>query len=227
MAMKKKSKKKRQLEKVRYRTLFRLYRIYGRYYKRYWKIIFVAYTALLLTILVALLQPWPLKLILDYVILGQPLPQEAAFITTWLGADALILLLALVIAYVMIRAVDSIFSYIHKVGLATFGGMMITDIRKNVFSHLQRLSLTFHESARAGDLIYRLNSDIREIKTILVSVPQEIVQRLVLIITHLGLMLFLEWRLALLSFAVLPIIFYYQKRTGKGVQKATRAKREK
>ena len=68
-----------------YRLLLRLYKSFGQHYKKHWKLVAVAYSGLLLTILVALLSPWPLKLILDHIILGNPLPEKAAFLTRWSG----------------------------------------------------------------------------------------------------------------------------------------------
>ena len=67
-----------------YRTLLRLYKVFGRHYKKHWKLAVVAYAGLLLTILIALCSPWPLKLILDHVVLGNPLPEKVAFLGRWL-----------------------------------------------------------------------------------------------------------------------------------------------
>jgi ATP-binding cassette subfamily B protein len=212
---------------VNYKTLFRLYRVFGRYYKKHWKMALLAYSGLLLTIAVALLQPWPLKLIIDNVILRRPLPPKAAFITQWFGSEAQGLLLGLVLVFVALRVLDSIFSYMHKIGILTIGEKIIADIRQDIFAHLQRLSLSFHSSARSGDLIYRLTTDIHEIKTILIQVPMFFTYRLFIVVSHVGLMLFLEWRLALVAFAVIPILYYYQRRMGGDVQSATREKRKK
>jgi len=221
------SRPRGERERVRYRTILRLYKVFGRYYKKHWKMLAAAYTGLLLTIVVALFTPWPLKLILDFVILKNPLPARAEFITQWFGTNEQTLLAALVLAFILLRFVDSIVSYLHKVGMLSVGEMISTDVREHVFSHLQRLSLSFHESSRSGDLVYRLTSDIRDIKGVLISVPENIVYRFVMIVTHVGLMLAIEWRLALLAFSVMPLLYYFQRRYGVGLQSATRKKRNK
>jgi ATP-binding cassette subfamily B protein len=210
---------------IRYQTLFRLYKVFGRHYKKQWKLLAVAYAGLLLTTLIALLSPWPLKLILDYVILQNPLPEKTAFIHRWLGHEPLSLLLALALAYLVIQVLDSFISYLYKVGMMSAGEMIVADIRERIFAHLQRLSLSFHESARSGDLVYRLTSDISDLKTILIEVPQNAVYRFLMIFAHLGLMLFLEWRLALIALSVIPLMYYFQRRIGGKVEDASRKKR--
>jgi ATP-binding cassette subfamily B protein len=249
-----------------YKTLLRLYKVFGRHYKKHWKLAVAAYAGLLLTILIALCSPWPLKLILDHVVLGNPLPAQVAFLDRWLeknygeslpakappltpgsgedygeplpdqvpsltpgkGENSLELMLAgLVLAFILFQVLDSLFTYMHRVGMLSLGEMLVTDIREHVFAHLQRLSLSFHESARSGDLVYRLTADIHDIKTILVQVPQQFVYRLTMIVSHVGLMLLLEWRLALVAFGMVPILYYFQWRIGNRVRSAMQSKKSK
>ncbi len=214
-------------EKVSYKTMFRIYKVFGRHYRQHWKLGLLAYTGLLLTILISLLTPWPLKLILDNVILNNPLPESFSFLTRWSGGEAQTLLLALALAYVFLRVADGFVSYMHKIGLMTIGSIMDADITERIFAHLQRLSLSFHQSARSGDLLYRVTSDIGKINTILIDLPQNSVYRLVTIFSHVGLMLVLEWRLAVLAFSVIPVLYYYHRRIGSGLQAASEKKRKK
>jgi ATP-binding cassette subfamily B protein len=220
----------------------------------------------LLTILITLCSPWPLKLILDHVVLGNPLPAQVAFLGRWLEqihgeprpdkahllapefekqhgephADVIasltprsgentreLMLAGLVLAFILFQVLDSLFSYLHRVGMLSIGEMLVTDIREHVFAHLQRLSLSFHEAARSGDLVYRLTADIHDIKVLLVQVPQQFVYRLTMIVSHVGLMLFLEWRLALVAFGVIPILYYFQWRIGSNIRSATQSKKSK
>ncbi len=206
-------------EQISYRALIRIYRAFGRYYKKHWKLLAAAFTGSLLTALVALLLPWPLKLILDYVILQKPLPEKAAFLNRWFGDDPGLLLGALVLSFIGIQVLDSLVSYLHKVGMLSAGEKIVTDIRERIFAHLQRLSLSFHESARSGDLVYRLTSDVTDLRTIL--------YRIVMIFSHVGLMMVLEWRLALVASSVIPILYYFNHRIGREVLRAARKKRSK
>jgi len=221
------SKDTKDQEKVSYKTMFRIYKVFGRHYRQHWKLITLAYSGLLLTILVSLLTPWPLKLILDNVILNNPLPEKFSFLARWFGQDAQTLLLALALAYIALRVLDGLVSYMHKIGLMTVGSIMSADITERIFAHLQRLSLSFHQSARSGDLLYRVTADLGGISTILIELPQSSVYRLITIASHVGLMLVMEWRLALLAFSVIPVLYYYHRRIGSGLQAASEKKRKK
>lgn len=212
---------------VSFRTLVRLYKVFGRHYKKHWKLFAAVYSGLLVTILIALLTPWPLKLILDYLILENPFPEYAAFLTKWFGTDQLVLLAVLASSFLLLRIIESIADSLHKVGLLIAGEMIGTEIRERVFTHLQRLSLSFQESVRSGDLIYRMTSDLNDTKTILVQLPDNFIYRIVMIVSHISLMLVLEWRLALVAFGIIPILYYFNHRLGSGVKDATEKKRDK
>lgn len=214
-------------EKFNYKTIFRMFRVFGYLYKKYWKTLFVTYTGMVLTILFALILPWPLKLILDYVILNNPLPPEAAFLTAYVGTDAISLLTALIGAYIALYLADSLISYVYRYGLLMLAEKMIADVRLRTFEHLQRLSLSFHDSSTSGDLIYRLTFDINHVRAVLVGIPNFMVYRVLTILAHLALMAFLEWRLALIALSILPLLYYYNQKFGEGVDKATKKKRKK
>lgn len=214
-------------QRISYRVILQAFRTFGRFYKKHWPLIGLAFTGLILSVLIALLLPWPLKLILDYVILKNPLPQDVTFLTDWFGETPEAMLGPLVVAFILLNILNSIFSYIHKIGLLSAGEKIIMDVREFIFAHLQRLSLSYHGDKKSGDLVYRVITDVRELRTILVQVPQELVYRLIMIASHIGLMMLLEWRLALVAFSVLPILYFYHIRIGAGVQKATKEKKSK
>jgi ABC-type multidrug transport system fused ATPase/permease subunit len=104
---------------------------------------------------------------------------------------------------------------------------MVTDIRERLFAHVQRLSLAFHDSARSGDLVYRLTSDLHDLKILLVEVPQQLAHRLFTIVSHVGVMVALEWRLAVAAFSVIPLLYWAQGRIGGGVKAAVKEKKRK
>ena len=206
-------------------TLLRVYRVFWRHYRARAAELGVAYFGLLVSVVIAALAPWPFKLILDHVILGTPLPESAR----WLGEGRtpMALLGILVGAFVGLRVMDSFFSYLHKVGMQTAAERMTRDIRNRLFATLQALSPTFHGGARTGDLITRLTADVSDLKIVLIEVPEAFVYRLLMIAVHIGLMLWLDWRLALIAFAVVPILWLYNMRVGSDVQKAAKKRRTK
>jgi ABC-type multidrug transport system fused ATPase/permease subunit len=75
--------------------------------------------------------------------------------------------------------------------------------------------------------MYRLLSDVSDLKVLLIEVPDLMVYRLLTLVSHAALMLWLEWRLALIAFAVIPVLYAFNRVTGAGVRDAARRKRAK
>lgn len=210
-----------------YRTLIQIYKSFSDIYRHHWKLLLVSYTGLISRILVALLLPWPIKLILDYVILKAPLPPEAHFLVPYIGSDLIALLLFLVVAYVVLRVIQMMVSYMHKVGLLTVGEKMTAEIRENIFRRLQALSLSFHGKKSSSDLLYRLTSDINKLQTVLVIFPDTIIHRFLVVFSHLGIMFYYNWKLALLASVIIPVIYFYNRIYGSNVEDAVEEKRKK
>jgi ATP-binding cassette subfamily B protein len=223
---KKDKKKKKQPARLDMPSLMRIYRTFRGDYVRHWKAIAVSYTGLLLLVGVTLLLPWPLKLILDHIVLGRSLPHGAAFLSRWAGSPEM-LLGALVVSFIVLRLLESVFTLVHQVGLASVGEKMSAGIRERVFAHLQRLSLSFHDDQRAGDIMVRLVSDVSDLKAVLVEAPQNFGQRIVTAVAHVALMLVLDWRLALIGFSVIPILLVYNQYVGGKIKDAASKRRKK
>ncbi|HEY3216866.1 MAG TPA: ABC transporter transmembrane domain-containing protein [Candidatus Eisenbacteria bacterium] len=224
--MKNRTPQSEALPRIEVLTVARTYRAFGRYYRPYVPALVLSQIGLLVTVAMALLTPWPLKLILDHVVLRTPFPARAAFLSRW-SAEPLTLLAVLAGAFVALRLIDSLAQFVHKVGLLSAGERILADIRERLFAHLQRLSLSFHESRGSGDLVVRVLSDMSHLKTILLDVPEIVMQRALMIVSHVGLMLFLNWRLALIAFAVIPVLYLLNRRIGVRVRQASRTKRVK
>src|SRR5437867_1095739 len=213
-------------EKLNLKGLVKIYRVFGRHYKRYWKVLAVAYLGLFATVGVAVLQPWPLKLILDHVVLKKPLPRTLVFLNPLFAIDSKLLLLLLSLSVLIIALLDAAFSYVHKLLSSTTGERIGAGIREQVFAHLQRLSLSFHETARTGNLVYLLTSDIGDVKYILIDFPEDFIKRTVTFGAYAVLMLLLDWRLGLIAFGAMPFIYLVTRYFGAGMRKALKQKRK-
>jgi ATP-binding cassette subfamily B protein len=218
--------KKQEKARLDLRGLLKIYKVFGRHYKKYWKFLAVAYLSLFAAIGATVLAPWPLKLILDHVILAQPLPETFAFLNPWLANNPKLLLLLLAGAIVLAAFLEAFFSYINKFWVSSTGERINADIRGRVFAHLQRLSLSFHDSARSGNLVYLLTSDVQKMKEILINFPQDFLHRLGLFGAYAVLMLALDWRLALIAISIAPVFYLFSRHFGHGLKKAAMVKRE-
>ncbi len=213
-------------EKLNLEGLVRIYKVFGRHYRKYWKILAAAYLCLFATIGVTVLAPWPLKLILDHLILKQPLPVAFSFLKPLDTGNPKLLLLLLALAIIVIAFLEATFSYFNKFWISATGDRMNADIRERVFAHLQRLSLSFHESVQSGNLIYLLTADVKEMKKVLVDFPQDLTNRVVSFAVYAGLMLALDWRLGLAGLCTMPLIYFFTKYFGGGMRTAITQKRK-
>src|SRR5574341_1433376 len=140
-------------------SLWRIMRHFWPYIRKQRALIFGSFLALFVEVGLRLLEPWPLKFVLDRVIVNAP----AGGLSNIPAIDALnpITLLTIsalgVVAIVGLRALTT---YCNTVGFALIGNRVLTDVRNELYRHLQCLSLSFHTKARSGDLTIRVLSDI-------------------------------------------------------------------
>jgi ATP-binding cassette, subfamily B, bacterial len=174
--------------------------------------------------LLRLLEPWPLKLILDHVLLGVPLPEALSFLARGPdGRNALVGLLAGSI--VAIALVSGFLYYWQNVLSAQLGQQVVAGLRLDLFSHLHRLDFAFHDRRRTGDLLVRLVADIRLLRDALVKIPLDLSENSLLMIGMAIVMLVMDWQLALISFAALPLLFLLVRRYRKPMRAAIREQR--
>ncbi|PYM07084.1 MAG: hypothetical protein DMD82_06725, partial [Candidatus Rokuibacteriota bacterium] len=91
-----------------------------------------------------LMKPWPLKLILDHVILDKPLPHSLHFLQGIAAGSRARLLVDASAAIVLIALCGGVLSYFQIFITSSIGYKMVYALRRELFSHLQRLSLSFH-----------------------------------------------------------------------------------
>jgi hypothetical protein len=80
------------------------------------------------------------------------------------------------------------------------------DLRKQVYAHLQRLNLSYFETAQTGDLTYRLTEDIDRIGEVVNKVFHDFIPCVLQLIVVLGYMIYLNWQLTLATFLVAPLM---------------------
>ncbi|HEY9848776.1 MAG TPA: ABC transporter ATP-binding protein [Leptolyngbyaceae cyanobacterium] len=80
------------------------------------------------------------------------------------------------------------------------------DLRKRVYAHLQRLDLTYFETAKTGDLSYRLTEDIDRIGEVINKLFHQFVPCVLQLIVVLGYMVYLNWQLTLATFILAPLM---------------------
>jgi ATP-binding cassette, subfamily B, bacterial len=99
---------------------------------------------------------------------------------------------------------------------------VICDLRTALFAHLQRMSLGFFTHTKSGELMSRLNNDVMGAQTAISSTLVSIVTSLIQAMAVMAMMLTLEWRLALISVAILPLFLIAARKLGNRLREITR-----
>lgn len=114
-------------------------------------------------------------------------------------------LILLVIALLLIPTVSGVLQVIQRRVNARVGEGVIYDLRLALYARLQRMSLRFFTNTRVGELMSRLNNDVVGAQTAISSTIVNIFTQIIQTVAVLAVMLTLEWRLTLISVAVLPL----------------------
>lgn len=205
----------------------RIYWNFGPYLKPYWRHMALAHASLIGAVVMSMLGPWPLKLIFDHILGNKSLPAGVGFVTVVFGRDRSTLLLVFCAAMVVVVLLGAIFSYVNRCLLSKIGQGVINDIRLGIFEHLQSLSLGSVGSRRIGDLVFRLTTDIKCVRALLIGHVQDLGRDLLSVLATLAVVLWMDWRLTLVSLAVVPVLLAISWYFSAQIQAATRKKQLK
>ena len=129
------------------------------------------------------------------------------------------LLMWLVVAFITAGVLGILFSYAQTYFTGWTGERMLADLRNDLFRHLQRLSLGFYERNRAGVIISRLTNDVEALDQLVTDGVSSLVQNTLTLVGTAVLLFFLDWRLALASMTVMPLMTlataWFRKRSGR------------
>ena len=167
----------------------------------------------------ALLQPWPLKLVVDSV-LGSHQPPSilndlAGFISQSFGvisSPKIALLLLLCFGVLLIQLIMGSLTVISTYVLVAIGLRMVFRLRCRVFDHLQRLSLAFHDRTSVGDSLYRVTWDTYCVQALFNSGLIPALMASFTLLGIAGVMLFVDWLLTLVALAIgVPLVILIRK----------------
>jgi subfamily B ATP-binding cassette protein MsbA len=175
-----------------------------------------------------LLEPWPLKVLLDSVLRFRPVHGWLnRLILATVGDNKLAIAKLAAIAALLIAAIGALCSYTEKYVTTSVEQWLMHDLRRTLYSHIQRLSLAYHDQKRTGDLISRVTSDIDAIQSFIASnLLGALVQSLTLV-GMVGVMFYLSWRFTLIALAVAPVLFVVVYTYTRRIKKASREVRKK
>ena len=180
-------------------------KLFASYYKPHWKLFLLDMVCALCICIVDLLFPmvsrWSMQTLL---------PNQ-------LFATFFAVMAALALAYVL----KGVFYFIVTYWGHLLGVRMEADIRRDLFSHMQDLSFSFYDKNRTGQLMSRVTGDLFEITELAHHGPEDLFISSVTILGAFCIMLTIQWQLALMVFAVIPIFILFTALTRKKMMKAS------
>jgi len=155
-----------------------------------------------------LLKPWPLKIILDHVILDKPVAGALRALHGLLATGKVPLLLEAAGGIVVIALAGGVFSYFQIFITSSIGYRMVYALRRELFTHLQTLSLAFHNRSRSGDLLTKIAGDTNTLKDVFGDSILKFTSYVLTVVGMLAIMAAIDWKIGMIALATLPFLGY-------------------
>ena len=184
--------------------------------RRYRRALLVGSLLALLQVLTKLAQPWPLGWLVDHSLTGVPKGASA------IRGDLLVAVgtLAAVVAF------GALFEYWSTRLLSSAGLHVANDMRGRVFTHLQRLSLGYHNQHQAGDLSSRVTADVDRVQDMSVQMLANLIPNVLLVAGMVAVMFTIAPFLTLLSLLTTPLLGLAVYRSKRAMRQASRRARK-
>ena len=194
----------------------------------HWRALTIALVAVLGEAVTDILQPWPLKIVVDNIQSSNRLPGRLGEVMTRLfGQNHYAVLNFAVAAVALIAIIGAVSSYYEKYLTTSVSQWVGHDLRRTLYHHIHRLSLAEHDESRTGDLITRVTSDIGSVQDFITSALLGILVSVMTLVGMIGVMLYLNWRFTLIALSVLPVLFLVVFYYTQNIKKASRTVRIK
>lgn len=178
-----------------------------RYLKPYWRLAAVALVLTFVTNILISLQPYFTKMAVDDFIT----PKKVDGI--WLFA----------FAFFCLFLFRFIFSYLQEILLNVVGQRVMFDLRTQIYTKLQNQEVAYYDKNPVGRVITRITSDVDALNELFTSGVIDVLGDLVIIFAIIGMMFWLDWKLALVSLITVPLLFaatnWFRKRARVGYDK--------
>jgi len=168
-------------------------------------------------IALGVLAPWPMKVVVDNVLRGEPLPASIARLQhLTIGDGRIALLLVVVVGGFLLQLLTQVVSMVNTQVQVDTGQRMIYSLRARLLAHLQALALRHHIVTRTADSVYRLETDAYCVHDLVMSGFLPLLTSSATLAAMFVVLLKLDAQLAILSLTIVPLLFgcmrYYSNR---------------
>lgn len=170
--------------------------------KKYWLNIVILSILSLFKITFQLLNPWPIKILIDSVFGSVPAPGPLANI----GSDEM-LLIALAAVLILLYLLQNLLSLFNAYWTSVVNMKFDIDVRSRVFSKLLNTSLSSLSNKNLGDYIFRLNTETNSVRDIIINISRTFLESILMILGSFFILLYLNWQLALIAILIVPFLY--------------------
>ena len=188
-----------------------------------------AFLAVIGESIASLLDPWPLKIVLDNVLKTKAASHGwlNGFILSTVGPDRYAVLGFAAVMVLLVAVMDAVCTYTEKYFTTSVGQWVMHDLRRTLYSHIQRMSLSFHDHSQTGDLISRVTSDIDDVQSFIATSLLGALIDCITLVGMVSVMFWVNWQFTLIALAVVPVLFGVVYRYTREIKQASRAVRKK
>jgi len=171
----------------------------------------------------ALLEPWPIKVVLDTVLHTRPLPQPIVqALGPAVASNGMMVLELAAVAVLLIAITAAAASYFEKQCVTTLGQRVTHELRSRIYTHAQRLSMSYHDRKRTGDIVSTVTADVDAIQSAISSSLLDTLYYTMLLVGMSSLMLYLDWRFTLIALSILPALVIVVFTLTRRIKRASR-----
>ena len=175
-----------------------------------------------------LLDPWPLKIVLDSVLGAKA---KGGWLNDWIaklsGGDQILTLKLAVAGTLLIATVGALCGYAEKYITVSVGQGILHNLRRTLYAQIQRLSLSFHNQSRTGDLISRATGDVDTLQSFVTSGLLGTLINMLTLLGIVGVMFYLNWHFTLIALSITPVLFLVVFSFTRRIRQTTREARKK
>src|SRR5262245_6248186 len=181
------------------------------YLRPYRRRLFIFLFISVVEIISGLLLPWPMKFIVDHALGSEPASGMMAGVISYLGANRVAMLALGCVAYLILHYASEFISVAHTQMQQSIGQRLVFDLRRQLFGHLQTLSLRYHLKRGPGETIYHIENDSYCVESLTLGGVLPLASSAVTLGAMFVVLLQLTWQVALLSLVVIPFLLWVNR----------------
>jgi ABC-type multidrug transport system fused ATPase/permease subunit len=169
--------------------------------------------------------PWPLALVIDNLFKGKQIDGKLGAVAYLFGHSGVGVLAVASLSVLVITSLSGVFDYLGDRILNSAGERITSAIRSDLFGHLQRLPMRYHDRHAVGELMSRIGGDTARIEDSLVGLFSTLIPGVVSLTGFSVVLLSVNWRLGLIALCAAPLVFFTASRYSRLTRTSARRRR--